>query len=59
MFEARLPARKFRNYVCVGRHVSDEKVVGERDGVAQERKSAAETVWTERKAEAEATVHAK
>jgi SP family sugar:H+ symporter-like MFS transporter len=29
MFEARLPARKFRKYVCVGRHVpgSDEKIV--------------------------------
>jgi SP family sugar:H+ symporter-like MFS transporter len=29
MFEARLPARKFRKYVCVGRYVpgSDEKIV--------------------------------
>jgi SP family sugar:H+ symporter-like MFS transporter len=27
MFEARLPARKFRKYVCVGRHLveTDEK----------------------------------
>lgn len=30
MFEARLPARKFRKYVCVGRHAaaSDDKIVG-------------------------------
>jgi SP family sugar:H+ symporter-like MFS transporter len=29
MFEAKLPARRFRKYVCVGRHVpgSDEKIV--------------------------------
>jgi SP family sugar:H+ symporter-like MFS transporter len=32
MFEARLPARKFRKYVCVGRHEpgSDEKTVRRR-----------------------------
>jgi SP family sugar:H+ symporter-like MFS transporter len=33
MFEAKLPARQFRKYVCVGRHASDEKIVGEKDGV--------------------------
>ncbi|KAF2689160.1 general substrate transporter [Lentithecium fluviatile CBS 122367] len=33
MFEAKLPARKFRKYVCVGRHVSDEKVVDEKNSV--------------------------
>jgi SP family sugar:H+ symporter-like MFS transporter len=29
MFEAKLPARRFRKYVCVGRHISgsDEKIV--------------------------------
>lgn len=32
MFEAKLPARKFRKYVCVGRHVTDEKFSNE-DGV--------------------------
>lgn len=33
MFEARLPARKFRQYVCVGRHAaaSGEKIVGRRE----------------------------
>lgn len=29
MFEAKLPARKFRKYVCVGRHVTDEKFSNE------------------------------
>jgi SP family sugar:H+ symporter-like MFS transporter len=30
MFEARLSARKFRKYVCIGRHAaaSDDKIVG-------------------------------
>ncbi|KAJ4351420.1 uncharacterized protein N0V89_006762 [Didymosphaeria variabile] len=55
MFEARLPARKFRQYVCVGRHVSEEKILAERDG--DERKSVEEKVWTDHKAVAEATVH--
>lgn len=44
MFEARLPARQFRKYVCVGRHVAstDEKAVrrrssgSEKDGVVQQ-----------------------
>ena len=44
MFEARLPARKFRKYVCVGRHVAetDEKGVrrrssgSEKDGVEKQ-----------------------
>ena len=50
MFEAKLPARKFRKYVCTGRHVSDEKIVGESDTVE-------EKVWSNEKATAEATVH--
>jgi SP family sugar:H+ symporter-like MFS transporter len=33
MFEAGLPARKFRKYVCVGRHGSGEKIVDEKNGV--------------------------
>ncbi|KAF2787544.1 MFS monosaccharide transporter-like protein [Melanomma pulvis-pyrius CBS 109.77] len=48
MFEAKLPARKFRQYVCVGRHISDEKLA---------RKSTEEAVWSNEKAVAEATVH--
>lgn len=50
MFEAKLPARKFREYTCVGRHVSDEKILSERDNVE-------EKVWENEKAVAEATVH--
>ncbi|KAF2250952.1 general substrate transporter [Trematosphaeria pertusa] len=50
MFEAKLQARKFRKYVCTGRHVSDEKIVGESDTVE-------EKVWSNEKATAEATVH--
>lgn len=50
MFEARLSARKFRKYVCVGRHVSDEKVIAEHDNVE-------EKVWKNEKAVAEATLH--
>ncbi|KAF2015082.1 general substrate transporter [Aaosphaeria arxii CBS 175.79] len=48
MFEARLPARKFRKYVCTGRHVSEEKLA---------RKSTEEQVWSSEKAVAEAAVH--
>ncbi|KAH7132549.1 general substrate transporter [Dendryphion nanum] len=48
MFEAKLPARKFRKYVCTGRHVTDDKLA---------RKSTEEKVWTDEKAVAEATVH--
>lgn len=47
LFEARLPAREFRNYVCVGRHISDEKVitqVDERSGSAGKDKEAEQTV---------------
>ena len=51
MFEARLPARKFRQYVCVGRHVSDEKVIAERDGDGLRK---GESVEKDRKG---ATVH--
>jgi hypothetical protein len=44
MFEAKLPARKFRKYVCVGRQAagSDEKIVrressgSEKDEVVQQ-----------------------
>lgn len=57
MFEARLPARKFRKYVCVGRHAaSEEKIVAERDGEGEgssqgERKSEgeAQVVWRDGK----------
>lgn len=52
MFEARLGARKFRKYVCTGRHITDEKIIAERDNVTTEEK-----VWTNEKATAEATVH--
>ncbi|KAF2122593.1 general substrate transporter [Lophiotrema nucula] len=48
MFEARLPARKFRKYVCVGRHIHDDKLA---------RKSTEEQVFTNEKAVAEATIH--
>lgn len=48
MFEAKLPARKFRQYVCTGRHITDEKLA---------RKSTEEAVWSNEKAVAEATVH--
>lgn len=44
MFEAKLPARSFRKYVCTGRYVADEKM--DRDAV-----------WTDEKAVAEATLH--
>jgi hypothetical protein len=50
MFEAKLPARKFREYVCVGRHVSDEKVLSERDNVEEKDRK-------DEKGVAEATVH--
>ncbi|KAF2269965.1 general substrate transporter [Lojkania enalia] len=43
MFEAKLPARKFRKYVCTGRHITDNKV-------AVDTKS-------EENVEKEATVH--
>jgi SP family sugar:H+ symporter-like MFS transporter len=57
MFAARLPARKFRGYVCVGRdHVGGGKIVGERDGVDAEKNTASETVWTDGKAGAGATL---
>ena len=48
MFEARLPARKFRKYVCTGRHITDEKLG---------RRSTEEAVWTNEKAVAETAVH--
>lgn len=35
MFEAKLPARKFRGYVSVGRHLSEEKILSERDNVEE------------------------
>lgn len=50
MFEANLSARQFRKYVCVGRHVSDEKVLSERDGVEEKG-------WKNEKTVTEATVH--
>jgi MFS transporter, SP family, sugar:H+ symporter len=49
MFEAKLPARKFRKYVCTGRHIADEKIG--RPSVEKQE------VWTNEKAVAEATVH--
>lgn len=49
MFEARLPARKFRKYVCVGRHNPDDKHLA--------RKSTEEEVFSNEKAVAEATIH--
>lgn len=48
MFEARLPARKFRKYVCTGRHIPNEKLA---------RKSTEEQVWSNEKAVAEATIN--
>jgi len=33
MFEAKLSARQFRKYVCVGRHIADEKIVDDKSGV--------------------------
>ena len=64
MFEARLPARKFRKYVCTGRHIPDDKLDGDKDmenvhveNVGMGRKSVEETVWTNEKAVAEASVH--
>lgn len=49
MFEAKLPARKFRKYVCTGRHLTDEKIVAERDNVDETR--------NDEKNKVEATVH--
>lgn len=46
MFEARLPARKFRQYVCTGRHVTDDTL---------ETKSAEERVSNEKKGTVEIT----
>ena len=48
MFEAKLPARSFRKYVCTGRHIPDDKLA---------RKSTEEQVWGNEKAVAEATLH--
>ena len=48
MFEAQLPARKFRKYVCTGR-VAEGNTLG--------RRSTEEAVWTNEKAVAEATIH--
>jgi SP family sugar:H+ symporter-like MFS transporter len=48
MFEAKLPARSFRKYVCVGRHIPEDKLG---------RKSTEEQVWGNEKAVAEATLH--
>ena len=50
MFEARLPARKFRSYVCVGAaaNASARGKLEESDGV-----STVEVVWSEPKAAAE------
>ncbi|PSN59452.1 general substrate transporter [Corynespora cassiicola Philippines] len=48
MFEAKLPARKFRKYVCTGRHIPDEKL---------DRKSTERQVWHNEKATANTTVH--
>jgi hypothetical protein len=64
MFEAKLPARKFRKYVCVGRHVTDEKL-GEKDldnvhiehHVEEPKKSTQDKVWSNEKAVAEAAVN--
>ncbi|ORY09995.1 MFS monosaccharide transporter-like protein [Clohesyomyces aquaticus] len=56
MFEAKLPARKFRKYVCTGRFIPEEKLAAvhiENLG----RKSVEEKVWTNEKAVAEATLH--
>ena len=50
MFEAELPARKFRKYVCVGRHANDEKIIEEHDNVE-------EKVWKHEKVVAEAILH--
>ncbi|OCL15378.1 MFS transporter [Glonium stellatum] len=48
MFEARLPARKFRKHKCVGKVISDDKLG---------RKSTEEMVWSSEKATAEATIN--
>ncbi|KAF2182994.1 general substrate transporter [Zopfia rhizophila CBS 207.26] len=50
MFEAKLPAKKFRKYVCTGRYMPDpdEKLA---------RKSTEEQVWGDEKATAEATIN--
>ncbi|KAF2202429.1 MFS monosaccharide transporter-like protein [Delitschia confertaspora ATCC 74209] len=50
MFATKLPARKFRKYVCTGRLVPDEKMK-----VA--KKSTEEAVWSNEKAAAEAIVY--
>lgn len=47
MFEAKLPARNFRKYVCTGRHIPKEKL----------ERNSAEQVWANEKAVAEATLH--
>jgi hypothetical protein len=46
MFEAKLPARKFRKYVCTGRHIVDDKVLAEthRDSAENVEKSNVEVV---------------
>ncbi|KAF2469974.1 MFS monosaccharide transporter-like protein [Lindgomyces ingoldianus] len=51
MFEAKLAARKFRKYVCTGRHITDDKLEG------LGRKSTEENVWGNEKAVAEAAVY--
>jgi len=50
MFEAKLPARNFRKYVCTGPRVPEEKIIAESDNVE-------EKVWKNEKAVAEATLH--
>lgn len=49
MFEARLPARKFEGYVCVGNGVGGGKVV-------EEDLSTTEKVWADPKAAAEQVI---
>jgi len=44
MFEARLPARKFKTYQCIGHAAAESKV---------EETSTMETVWSDHKAAAE------
>lgn len=48
MFEAKLPARKFRKYVCTGRHITDDKL---------ESKSTDDAAYNNEKAGADSTVH--
>lgn len=50
MFEARVPARKFRKHVCVGHTGSQEKVAGERAPSSEHEKAATEVQHAELKA---------